>query len=273
MARFDDIISDNRSGSGSILKNCQQALLHLAREKEPVSADFVFKKMDALLQNFPYFGLLYHFHEALKTHFSEERLTSQNLVEFISSYERQWKSAQDESSRHVIEKVDFEAKRVLLHSNSSALQNLFGQVRDKAPHCELFQTFSSPAGEGQNQAEALSKLGFRVTMIHEDAIGKFIDNIDFGLFGSDLLLDDAFINKTGTFPLALMLNHFHKPVYVITERRKVRSTGASDIVDKITNETPKPFREIYQGKLQEIDAVNHYFELIPLSLVNEVFLD
>lgn len=229
--------------------------------------------MDALVESFPYFGLLNHFHEALKSHFSDEKLTSQKLEDFISSYERNWKHSQEEASRQVIEKVDFEAKSVLLHSNSSALHNLFRQLQERGTNCNLYQTFSSPAGEGQDQAETLSELGFKLTMLHEDAIGKFVDNIDFGLFGSDLLLEDAFINKTGTYPLALMLNHFQKPLYVLSEQRKRVPGRSSDIVEKIARETPKPFREIYQGRLPQIEVVNHYFELIPLSLVNEVFLD
>ena len=144
----------------------------------------------------------------------------------------------------------------------------------KGIDCRVVQTYSSPSGEGADQAEKLSALGFNVTLMHEDAISRWIDTTDFAIFGSDLILEDKFLNKTGTFPLIMMLSHFQKPVYVLAENRKVfqERSLSSETLEAVYHESGRSSRELYGGKVQAIQVFNYYFEFTLLSFVNQVFL-
>ena len=120
------------------------------------------------------------------------------------------------------------------------------------------------------QAEILAALGFRVSLIHEDAISKFMDRIDLAIFGADLITKSHFVNKTGTYPISLVFNHFHKPVYVLAESRKVIEVAE---INPAGAEEKKPASELYPGTHSNIDVHNLYFETVPLSVVTKVFFE
>ena len=133
----------------------------------------------------------------------------------------------------------------------------------------LWQTLSSPANEGKIQAEKISASGFDVHLFHEDLLSKFIQQIDLAVFGADFVSDTFFINKAGTFSLSLMMQHFHKPVYVLAETRKF--FPEKEVIN-ILNEAHKPPQEI-ASEVNEIQVHNYYFEAIPLALVTKVFTE
>ena len=139
----------------------------------------------------------------------------------------------------------------------------------------IWQTVSSPANEGFIQAGFLKNLGFDVHVFHEDAVSKFITKLDLAIFGADLLWKDSFLNKVGTFPISLIFRHFRKPVYVLAESRKKIDTAkiSRERWSKFLSEQPKPVTELSENPARGLSIHNYYFEAVPLSFVNQVFVE
>ena len=118
-------------------------------------------------------------------------------------------------------------------------------------------------------------MGFNTNLVHEDALSNFIGKIDMAILGADLILDNRFLNKTGSFPIVLLFNYFKKPVFVLAERRKKISINniQHHQLQKLTIETEKPAPELFADSDKGIAIHNLYFEFTPLSLVKNVFLD
>jgi len=232
--------------------------------------------LNKLLEQFPQFGLLLHFTNSLFQHFQNLNvITGDELARFVRQYIEKWKDSQDIASHNMISDIDFSGKSVLVHSNSSAIHNLFGHLLEMEVFPVVWQTWSSPAGEGKLQAKRISKMGFETHLVHEDALGNFIGNLDLAILGADLVLDDRFLNKAGSFSISLLFNYFQKPVYVLGERRKkisINNIGQQQL-QKLTTETEKPESELFTGGNKRITVHNFYFEFTPLSLVKNVFLD
>ncbi len=272
---FSGVMQDNLSGSGKILAQVQQELLSIP-PGEKVSVSSLLGRLSKLENRFPHFALLFHFLENFRNFLKDkESLTGNELAVFVWRYQEKWENTQQKAAENLLGQLSLSGKTVLLHSNSSSLQVLFRELKKRAVFPAVWQTVSSPAGEGLRQAEALQELGFTVSVFHEDAIGKFIGHIDLLLLGSDLIWDNAFLNKTGSLPLALVFQHFGKPVYVLAEKRKQisRESVKAERFKQFLQENPKPEEEIFPSRNENIAVYNYYFEAIPLSLITRLFTE
>ena len=273
---FAEVLKDNLSGSGQILFRVQQSLLQFGRTEENPGPTALLKQLEKLEQHFPHFALLFHFLNELKTFVVKNpSAKGRQLEEFVRQYRNRWENAQQKASENLLENISLSEKNILLHSNSSAIHNLFQVMAERKIFPTVWQTVSSPANEGLIQAEFLKNLGLDVHVFHEDAVSKFITNIDLAIFGADLLWDDAFLNKIGTLPLALLSRHFHKPVYVLAESRKKIDTSAisKERLRQFLDEQPKPAEGITENPVPGLHVHNYYFEAVPLSLVDRNFVE
>ncbi len=273
---FGKILEDNLSGSGQILFRVQQSLLQFGQTEENPEPTALLKQLEKLEQHFPHFALLFHFLNELKAFVAKNSSVKGRLLEeFVRQYRSRWENTQQKASENLLRNISLSGKNILLHSNSSAIHNLFRIMADRKMFSTVWQTVSSPANEGLKQAEFLKSLGFDVHVFHEDAASKFISNIDLAIFGADLLWDDAFLNKVGTLPLALIFRHFHKPAYVLAESRK--KIDISEISEKrlryFFDEQPKPVEEITEKPVPGLYVHNYYFEAVPLSFVKRNFVE
>lgn len=272
MELFHNIINDKVSGSGILLKKLENELLAFAVSQDNIEISFLYNILSQLRNKFPQFALFQHFIKSVQEFIENKKnIPGIQLVEFIQTYQEKWKDAQDLSTQKLLGQLSLDRKNILLHSNSSSIHCLMQKISEsESPKPIIWQTLSSPMNEGKIQAVKLSALGFDVRLFHEDAISKFLSQIDMAIFGADYISENFFINKTGTFFLSLMLKHFQKPVYVLAEKRKV--FPEKEITkQKILEEPPKDPDEIAVG-LNNIKIYNYYFEPIPLSLIDKTFM-
>jgi len=276
MTLFSHIISDNLSGSGNILNQVQSELTGLGTKKNIVACDELLHAVQELREHFPQFGLLWHFTDELTGRLHPgQTISGAELKKIVNEYSDKWKNSQEKACLHMIGDIDFSGKKILVHSNSTAIHRLFRLLSERNIFPEVWQTYSSPAGEGIIQVEIINGWGFETHFLHEDALSNFIEQMDMVVFGADLLLEDRFVNKAGTFPISLLFNYFNKPVYVLAEQRKQISISevSADLVKKLTNEKEKPAGELAPEQVKNSTVHNLYFEFTPMSLVNRVFLD
>lgn len=125
---------------------------------------------------------------------------------------------------------------IMTHSASSVVLGLFRLLARNQQRFSVICTQSSPGMEGHQLALALNDLGIPVTLITDAQMGLFVSRADVVVTGCDTWLADGhFINKSGTYLLALAARAHHKPFWVLGDSFR-RSGLASD--DVILEEMP-----------------------------------
>jgi len=187
MRDLESILSDNRSGSSKIIKNT----LELLKDTDEDERLEICKK---ILDTHPSMaGLRFivdNIESGMKINkiidkFEEmNRRTSENLEKIADN-----KIVTVISRSHIVERGLLKAKKI--------------NVLESRPEKEGIDTFRWLKDRGK-KAE-----------IYLDAFMSYaVKNSDIVVSGADSLLEEGFINKTGTLPLALTARHFNKDFYV-----------------------------------------------------------
>jgi translation initiation factor 2B subunit (eIF-2B alpha/beta/delta family) len=158
---------------------------------------------------------------------------------------------------------------IMLISYSSTINKLLLKNRDKK--LNLFVLESRPLLEGRRVAEKLSKY-FKINLIIDAAMGKFIKHVDLVLVGIDSILKDgSIINKLGTYPLTVLAKANKINVYTVGDSYKynLRSYyGQEIIIEK------KPSNEVYDKKLKDnFEVYNYYFDVTPPEYITGIISD
>ncbi len=276
--KIRELISDNYSGSAAILEKIIRSIQTYINSKE-VNQEYLRENLEKVTNHFPDLAVLHHFmqqfydllDDAVTGAWNNEK-TINRIGQFLASYTRQWDDSIGQAAERMERLVQFQGKKVLLHSNSSSIHILFEHLATHNIFPPVYQTMSGPVFEGKLQARALSDLGCKVHFINEAAIGRFIHEIDFAVMGADNVFTDGFTNKIGTYPIALVCREAGKPFYVICDSRK---RSPLDFRSRVTAifESEEPQGELWNNAPKAITPVNYYFEFTPSSLVSAYFFE
>ena len=263
-----EIEQDNQSGSVTIVDKTVHALLQFGVRSKGLSLEPLLSELrdslQHLLSTHNQFGALHHLTQELLTYLGNKVTppTGQTLIALLTEYQDRWRGVDDALARTAASHIDLENKCLLLHSKSSAVTKIFQHLREKGCRATVFQTESRPAFEGRQQAEALLELGFEVHLIVDSAVSAIVNQLDMALFGADNVTPKFFVNKIGSYGIALICRDVGIPVYVVADTRKFM------IPESLPEENPKGPGEIWEAAPRELAIVNFYFERISNDLVD-----
>lgn len=272
---IEEIKSDNQSGSSEILHQTIQAIRTFLKdtEEEPeVVKQTVTKVLKDILSSFGTMSVLFHFINRvfLAIEYPDNSLKlNPHLLKVIRDYETDWQDAHQRVAQFAFKNIDFQQKTVLVHSNSSAISQLFSYLKKLEIPVNIIQTESRPAYEGKVLGIHLADLGYPVKLITDSNISRYMDQVDMAIVGADTISENYFINKTGTQLIALACQHFKIPLYVLADSRKLIPAS----VPFPFEETPKSEREILEEPHPNIEAENYYFEEISNAMVTSFILE
>ncbi|MCF8307548.1 MAG: hypothetical protein K9I68_00920 [Bacteroidales bacterium] len=265
---FNDIITDNTSGSGELLSQLKAKVKSYLESSNPNPGKLV-KELQKVAEELKDFAVIIHFiYHFTKKVESDPSISS--LKNFMDEYEKKWNVTG--LIRKFYRDVCLAGKTILVHSNSSTVKSVLEHM-DEPGNCRIIQTFSSPAGEGIKQGAFLTDKGFDVTMIHENNAWNFAGTIDCFLFGADRVETGRFMNKAGTAHLCLLARYLSLPVYVVADPRKKVEPSYYDFLKLKFPEQPSDNNssELMQAVPEGMEIRNPYFEWIPLKLVTDVY--
>lgn len=87
---------------------------------------------------------------------------------------------------------------------------------------------SSPGKEGLEMARYLKGRSITVSTFPDSAMGYAVKACDLVVVGADAVFENGFINKVGTFPLALLSKHLAKDFYVVAPSYKFSDDGLEE---------------------------------------------
>ncbi|MEI7484662.1 MAG: YpsA SLOG family protein [Ignavibacteria bacterium] len=144
----------------------------------------------------------------------------ETYLTFLEEFKKQSEGINKRIVKNTLKGIDFNDKTVVLFSNSATVVSVFRELAKEKTFPEIIQCESEPGKEGLVQAETLKGLGFKVRVIKDDNIEKYIKKTDILLLGCDGYNDEMFVNKIGTFALVFKFTINEKPVYVLSDSRK-----------------------------------------------------
>lgn len=152
-------------------------------------------------------------------------------------------------------------RTIMTHSLSSTVLAVFRALKDSG--LEVIVTESRPLCEGRRLAEQLSRWEVPVTYITDAQMGLFVARADAVLVGADsLLADGSVVNKSGTYPLALLAREQAVPFYVCCESFKRWRGSDQPPLEEMAAE------ELGVEALPQVSIRNIYFEITPARWVS-----
>lgn len=277
--QMESVRNDNYSGSATVLLNAVTALKTFLKGctglEDVRIADEIGKQFGLLFASHSQMAILRNFADEMFSeikNFSDSQGLKKNLLEWLNGYTDKWAGVSMQIAENAVKHIDFRDKTVLLHSNSSTVQKIFEILQKQRIKVSILQTESRPVYEGRKQAKFLAKLGCSVTVIPDSAFTRYMDIVDMAVLGSDGVFRDYIINKIGSLSIALAFSEFRKPLYVVTDSRKVSKSKVSR-KSLLENENPRPPSEVWDEKSANISAGNYYFEPVPIKYVTKLITD
>jgi len=151
---------------------------------------------------------------------SENGNRKKAYLDFLEEYKKQNDIINRRIVTNTLKEIDFNDKTIVLFSNSATVVSVFQELAKKKIFPEIIQCESDPGKEGLVQAETLKGLGFKVRVIKDDDIEKYVKKADLLILGCDGYNNEMFVNKIGTFALVFKFTIAEKPVYVLSDSRK-----------------------------------------------------
>ena len=264
---FREIAADRTSGSATVLKNIVSTLKRYLLTNPAPNFSMLEDQMAFMGVVFDRFAVLRHFLNSF-IQLLTKRVPIAELLSFVQSYSHDWDKAPLYAANFLLNDVDFEGKRVMLFSNSSSLHALIELLAERAISVEFIQCHSFPTGEGKHQAKKLVELGFKVIFIADAAISLFMRQTDIAVMGADLIYKDCILNKTGSFSVALATQYFKKPLYILSDSRKIEIDNEIPDID-----TAREGHLVWRSAPEGVTPTNVYFERVPRSLVTGIYLE
>ncbi len=258
-----DILSNRQSGSVVLLNDLTKAFAsYSGRNNEHRQAELkeMIHFLDTGFANFP---VILHFLKEFKEFLSEE--PSNNTKIFLDRYAQKWQDVTTRLAKQASKIIDFSNKTVLIQSHSGTIQALFGLQRQGYSNIKIIITESRPVMEGRIQAAYLTKLGYEVTFITDSAAALFFPEIDLVVSGADRVCKKSFINKIGSYSLALLAKEFKVPFYLLSDSRKIFSDDSCVEME----EKEKSTKEIWKNPPNRVIIKNYYFESVPNKFVTK----
>lgn len=152
---------------------------------------------------------------------------------------------------------------LLTHSRSSQVIALMQRLAQRAQPFSVICSQSSPGNEGFTLARELDALGVPVTLITDAQLGLFAAKADMVISGCDTWLADGyFVNKSGTYLMALAARDQGIPLWVLADSFKdSHHTQQSVTLEEM------PAQELGGPTGPHIEIRNIYFETVPVRLI------
>ncbi len=257
---------DHQSGATQLALNTLFGLREFLEQQADVAADEILELASTLRVTRPSMvplnNALLRWQQAVFPD-GRSRPDNRRLLEVLEAIIGHLQDAADRVARHAADLIE-PGDVILTHSNSSVVQKLFRELYNRKTAFSVIATLSGPGNEGARLAEALDRLTIPVTLITDAQMGLFMARATVAVCGCDSwLADQHFVNKSGTYLMALAARDQGKPCLVLAD-----SFRNSDQTSRTVQLEEMSGKELNGPRGTFITTRNIYFETVPERLVS-----
>jgi ribose 1,5-bisphosphate isomerase len=164
---------------------------------------------------------------------------------------------------------------VLTHCNSKAAISVMTTAWRQGTKFEIYTTETRPRFQGRLTARALARVGIPVTLILDDAVRYFMQDVDTVLVGADAITaNGALVNKVGTSMVALAAHEVHTKVFVAAESYKFSpETMIGELVEIEERDPSEIISGQEQRQLGRIKVRNPSFDVTPPEFIDLIITE
>ena len=270
---LDDIKKDNLSGSGTLLQKLIGQIEKCAGANTAYSqneAQNILHLFLSFCEEMSDFAVVSHFCNYVTALLRTQSVKDYYSLKFFTTeYSEKWYDVNERVADTFIQSINTSNKTILLHSQSSTVITLFDKLKTSAEKIKIIQTESRPMYEGRQQAHKIASMGYSVRIVTDTGFTPLLPDIDIALLGADKIYSDKFVNKSGSYAIALLCKEHNIPLYVLADSRKFINKQFSSSHPENEN----PSKEVWNDPPPGVTPVNYYFEAVPVDLVNIFFTE
>lgn len=197
------------------------------------------------------------------------------IKELLEVFHERWKNVDRKTADIALQTFDFANKTILVHGNDIAITALIENLNVNLKTCNIIQVISLHDRIGKQQATKIAEMGIPVTVIDDSAIANYIHEADVVLMGNEIAMHETFIGKTGSYNLCIIAKYFNKPVFVLSDSRKIlnKKYFPVSVVDMFIGKNKKPIIEIWKEAPANININYIHLEEIPNTLVTKFIFE
>ena len=267
---LQQIIDDNVSGSVTLLKRLMIVLENELLDPELNPATFI-AWIEHIRERMELFTVIRHFcDELILSHNISVSNYPANYLGFIYEYKEFWEHAPQLLMKNLLREIDLKGRKVMVHSNSGTIREVFRLVSKQYTDITIYQTISAPVEEGRIQAHDLVEMGFKVVLIPDALAAEKLKSSDYLILAADQVRERTIVNKVGSYQMALAAQELNVPVVVLTESRKMNLKSKDGTFQDRKRDPAEVLNEIAHPNLR---AENIYFEEVPKYLLSKVITE
>jgi ribose 1,5-bisphosphate isomerase len=281
----DDIRSMRTRGAGQIARSAVEALQIVARQSKAKDTDSFVEELTVasrfLLQTRPTAvslpnGIRYVMH---RVNAAKGQTASFDDIRSVAI-----KAAEDfiENAKTAVQKIgEIGARRIkdgdvlLTHCNSSAAIEVMKTAWMDGRRFEVLVTETRPRFQGHITARELSNVGIPVTLILDDAVRYFMQDVDKVLVGADAITaNGALVNKIGTSMVALAAHEARVKVFVAAETYKFSpETMIGELVRIEERDQAEVISPEERRQIGSIKVLNPSFDVTPPEFIDLIITE
>jgi translation initiation factor 2B subunit (eIF-2B alpha/beta/delta family) len=158
---------------------------------------------------------------------------------------------------------------VLTYSNSTTVSAVLHHARAKGHLDRVFLSEARPAYDGRALARSLAEVGVAIEYSTDMGLFAKLREADLVVLGADAVFPTYFLNKIGTYALAELAQVRDVPCFALCAANKFLPAAAAGML-RISKHSGD---EVWAACAPGVRVHNHYFEEIPLSLLDGVVSD
>ena len=158
---------------------------------------------------------------------------------------------------------------IMTHCHSGEALSVMKAAWHQGKKINIIATETEPAEQGIRTVKELRAAKMPVTLITDAAAGFFMPQCDAVIVGCDALRKkEGLVNKTGTYPMALLARAHRKPFYTVASTFKLDNRKKFIIEERPPKEVYRELRELHGATVR-----NPAFDITPWKLVTRVITE
>ncbi len=278
--KLEDILNDKHSGSVDIVNFMLELYQNVLKESisQKTDGEELYKHLQniskKLIKKQPNMALLRKISNNYLLYFKRLLNSDKSQDEIISLLVHKITMLQEEMKNNAEKIAQLGARliangnKIMTISQSRHIVNILLAANHAKRRFEVFCLKSHPPDEGIEMAVFLASKGIKVTVIPDNNMGVFMEDMNLVLIGADRIYENGIVNKAGTLPLCLTAKHFNIPVYLAAETGKILLES-----ERTIKRSSAPSDEVYKSRGKGPSVQNIYFEKTPLDLIHKVICE
>ncbi|GAB4179120.1 MAG: hypothetical protein Kow00108_15020 [Calditrichia bacterium] len=232
------------------------------------------KFSNAICKAKPLFGPLFNINRQLIEYIEDMPKHERNIDEIRKNVET-YLSEKEQLFRSNIERINALGTKLIINHNtiftlsySSYVHDILVLARSQKKRFVVNILKSGPKNDGELLAESLLDKGIKVKLFPDSEFVRAIRESTFVLLGTDRIMENSFINKTGSHTAAIIAREFDIPLYLVADTLKLLLRR-----DYLVRYDEAPATEITNLEHEKLQVQNIYFEEVSLDYVSKVLLE